>query len=78
MLTIGAFVLLLACVFGSYTVSGGSLDVLAEALPFELWTIGGAAVASFMMANSMHDLHSAASRRSSQVHLSRRTTTLIC
>jgi chemotaxis protein MotA len=55
MLTIGAFVLLLACVFGSYTVSGGSLDVLAEALPFELWTIGGAAVASFMMANSMHD-----------------------
>lgn len=56
MLTLGAFVLLLGCVFGSYTVSGGSLDVLAEALPFELWTIGGAAVASFIMANSMHDL----------------------
>src|ERR1700758_398177 len=56
MLTIGAFILLLGCVFGSYTVSGGSLDVLAEALPFELWTIGGAAVASFAMANSMHDL----------------------
>ena len=56
MLTIGAFVLLLACVFGSYTVSGGSLDVLAEALPFELWTIGGSAVAAFLMANSMHDL----------------------
>jgi chemotaxis protein MotA len=56
MITIGAFVLLLGCVFGSYTVSGGSLDVLAEALPFELWTIGGAAIASFMMANSMHEL----------------------
>jgi chemotaxis protein MotA len=56
MLTIGAFVLLLACVFGSYTVSGGSLDVLAEALPFEMWTIGGAAAAAFLMANSMHDL----------------------
>ena len=42
--------------FGSYLVSGGSIDVLVEALPFELWTIGGAAVASFVMANSMHDL----------------------
>jgi chemotaxis protein MotA len=56
MLTIGAFVLLLGCVFGSYIVSGGSFDVLVEALPFELWTIGGAAAASFIMANSMHDL----------------------
>jgi chemotaxis protein MotA len=56
MLTLGSFVLLLACVFGSYIVSGGSFDVLVEALPFELWTIGGAAVASFIMANSIHDL----------------------
>src|SRR6185436_627983 len=56
MLTIGSFVLLLGCVFGSYVVSGGSLEVLEEALPFEMWTIGGAAAASFIMANSMHDL----------------------
>jgi len=56
MIAIGAFALLLGCVFGSYLVSGGSLDVLAEALPFEMWTIGGAGVASFMMANSMHEL----------------------
>jgi chemotaxis protein MotA len=56
MLTIGAFMLLLACVFGSYLVSGGSFGVLVEALPFELWTIGGAAIAAFIMANSMHDL----------------------
>ncbi|MEJ0016585.1 MAG: flagellar motor stator protein MotA [Acetobacteraceae bacterium] len=56
MLTIGSFVLLLGCVFGSYLVSGGSLDVLEEALPFEMWTIGGAAIASFIMSNSMHDL----------------------
>ena len=56
MLTIGAFVLLLGCVFGSYIVSGGSFDVLVEALPFELWTIGGAAAASFIMANGVHDL----------------------
>jgi chemotaxis protein MotA len=56
MLTIGAFVLLLACVFGSYVVSGGSFDVLVEAVPFEMWTIGGSAVGAFIMANSMHDL----------------------
>jgi chemotaxis protein MotA len=56
MLTIGAFVLLLACVFGSYVISGGSFGVLIEALPFELWTIGGAAIGAFVMANSMHDL----------------------
>ena len=43
MLTIGGFVFLLVCVFGSYLVSGGSIGPLAEALPFEMWTIGGAA-----------------------------------
>jgi chemotaxis protein MotA len=37
-------------------VSGGSFDVLVEAVPFEMWTIGGAALASFVMANSVHDL----------------------
>jgi chemotaxis protein MotA len=56
MLTVGAFVLLLGCVFGSYVVSGGSFDVLIEALPFEMWTIGGAGIAAFIMANSMHEL----------------------
>ncbi len=56
MLALGSFALLLGCVFGSYIVSGGSFDVLVEALPFELWTIGGAAIASFVMANSMHEL----------------------
>jgi chemotaxis protein MotA len=62
MLAIGSFAFLLACVFGSYMVSGGSIDVLAEALPFELWTIGGAAIGAFVMANSMHDAkHSASS-----------------
>jgi chemotaxis protein MotA len=56
MLTIGGLVFLLVCVFGSYLVSGGSVAPLAEALPFELWTIGGAAIGSFVMANSMHDV----------------------
>ena len=56
MLTIGGLFFLLVCVFGSYLVSGGSVAPLAEALPFELWTIGGAAMGSFVMANSMHDV----------------------
>ena len=55
MLAIGAFVLLLGCVFGSYTVSGGSFDVLVEAVPFEMWTIGGAAIGIFVMSNSVHE-----------------------
>ncbi|HEY1930661.1 MAG TPA: flagellar motor stator protein MotA [Acetobacteraceae bacterium] len=56
MLPIGAFLFLLMCVFGSYLSSGGSTGPLIEALPFELWTIGGAAIGSFVMGNSMHDL----------------------
>jgi chemotaxis protein MotA len=56
MLTIGGFVFLLTCVFGSYLLSGGSMEVLIEALPFEMLTIGGAGVATFIMSNSMGDL----------------------
>jgi chemotaxis protein MotA len=56
MITLGAFAFLLACVFGSYLVSGGAVAPLAEALPFELWTIGGAAIGTFIMGNSMHDV----------------------
>jgi chemotaxis protein MotA len=56
MLTIGGLVLLFACVLGSYIVSGGSMEPLIEAIPFEMWTIGGAALATMLMANSMHDV----------------------
>jgi chemotaxis protein MotA len=56
MLTIGGLVFLLICVFGSYLTAGGSIEPLVEALPFELWTIGGAAVGTFIMSNSMHDV----------------------
>jgi chemotaxis protein MotA len=55
-LTIGGLVFVLICVFGSYLVSGGSLAPLVEALPFEMWTIGGAAIGTFLMSNSMHDV----------------------
>jgi chemotaxis protein MotA len=56
MLTIGGLVFVFICVFGSYIVSGGSMEPLIEAVPFELWTIGGAAIGTFLMSNSMHDV----------------------
>ena len=56
MTTIGGLVFVLVCVFGSYLLSGGSMGPLIEALPFEFLTIGGAAVGTFVMSNSMHDV----------------------
>lgn len=56
MLTIGGLVFLLACVFGSYLASGGSMEPLIEAIPFEMMAIGGAAIGTFVMSNSMHDV----------------------
>jgi len=56
MTTIGGLVFVFICVFGSYMMSGGSMEVLIEALPFEMLTIGGAAVGTFLMANSIHDV----------------------
>ncbi len=54
MITIGGLVFTLACVFGSFALSGGSVVAVARGLPFEMLTIIGAATGSFMMANSMH------------------------
>ena len=56
MLTLGGFGFLLACVFGSYLVSGGSVRPLIDSLPFEMLSIGGAALGTFVMSNSMHDV----------------------
>jgi chemotaxis protein MotA len=56
MLTLGGFAFLLICVFGSYLLSGGNVGPLAEALPFELLTIGGAAIGTVAMGNSADDL----------------------
>ena len=56
MIPLGGLGFLLACVFGSYLLSGGSMGPLVEAVPFEMLTIGGAAIGSFVMANSMHDV----------------------
>lgn len=56
MLTLGGFGFLIVCVFGSYLASGGSLTPLIQSLPFEMVSIGGAALGTFLMSNSMHDV----------------------
>lgn len=47
------FLIILACVFGSFIVSGGKIAVILEALPHEILAIGGAATGAFIVANSL-------------------------
>ena len=56
MFTIGGLVFLLLCVFGSFIASGGAIGPLVASMPFELLSILGAAIGSFLMANSIQDL----------------------
>jgi len=56
MLTLGGFAFLLLCVFGTYAISGGAISVLIEALPFEFLTVGGAAIGTLIMADSLHGI----------------------
>ncbi|MGH6945644.1 MAG: flagellar motor stator protein MotA [Geminicoccaceae bacterium] len=44
-------IIVLVMVFGGYTIAGGHLMIIFEALPFELIIIGGAGVGTFLMAN---------------------------
>ncbi|UAL09904.1 flagellar motor stator protein MotA [Caulobacter segnis] len=53
MFQIIGIVMLFAMVFGSYLMGGGKLDVIIEAAPHELMAILGAAVAAFLISNSM-------------------------
>ncbi|ACG79532.1 chemotaxis MotA protein [Phenylobacterium zucineum HLK1] len=53
MFQIIGIVLLFALVFGSYIISGGNMGVILHALPHEMMAIGGAGVASFLIANSL-------------------------
>jgi chemotaxis protein MotA len=58
MLQIGGLVVLFACVFGGFLLSGGSLESVIEAAPHELLTILGAAVAALLIGGSMYSLKS--------------------
>jgi chemotaxis protein MotA len=46
-------VLLFALVFGSFIMTGGNIAVILGALPSEMMTIGGAGIASVLIANSL-------------------------
>jgi len=56
MLQIGGIVILFACVFGGFLMSGGSLAAVIEAAPHEWLTILGAALAAMLIAGSMYKL----------------------
>jgi len=53
MFQIIGIVLLFGLVFGSFIISGGKIGVILEALPHEMMAIAGAAVAAFLISNSM-------------------------
>jgi chemotaxis protein MotA len=53
-IAIGGLLFTLFCVFGGFALSGGSINAVMNALPFELLTICGAAAGSFVIANSIH------------------------
>src|SRR5436190_8305884 len=53
MFQIIGIVLLFGLVFGSFIISGGNIGVILHALPHEMMAIGGAAIAAFLISNSM-------------------------
>ena len=53
MFQIIGIVVLFVAVFGSFLISGGKMAVVLEALPHELMCIFGAAIAAFLISNSM-------------------------
>jgi chemotaxis protein MotA len=46
------FVVIIVCVFGSFIISGGKMDIVLHALPHEMLAIAGAALGAFIVANS--------------------------
>jgi chemotaxis protein MotA len=53
MFVIIGWLVALACIFGVFIVHGGNMGVILKALPFEMTTIGGAAVGAFLANNQM-------------------------
>ena len=51
MFVIIGLIVTFGCVFGVFIAHGGNIDVLLEALPFEIITIGGAAAGAFLVNN---------------------------
>ncbi len=53
MFQIIGIITLFAMVFGGYLLAGGHMDVIIQALPFEMMMIGGAAIAALLTGNSV-------------------------
>jgi len=53
MFVIIGWVIALGCIFGVYIVHGGNISVILKALPFEMITIGGAALGAFLAQNQL-------------------------
>ena len=53
MFQIIGIVMLFAMVFGSYLLHGGKMDVILKTLPYELMAIFGAAIAAFLISQSL-------------------------
>ena len=47
------FLIILGCVFGSFIMAGGKMDIILHALPHEMMAIAGAALGAFIVSNSM-------------------------
>lgn len=52
MIPVIGLVLIFACVFGIYIVSGGKIEIILHALPHEMGMIMGAAIGAYMISNS--------------------------
>jgi chemotaxis protein MotA len=47
------FLIIVGCVFGSFMLAGGKMEIILHALPHEFMAIGGAAAGAFIVGNSM-------------------------
>ncbi len=47
------FIIILGCVFGSFIMAGGKMEIILHALPHEMMAIAGAAIGAFIVSNSM-------------------------
>ncbi|BDI60100.1 flagellar motor stator protein MotA [Qipengyuania nanhaisediminis] len=56
MFAIIGIVVLIVMVFGGYMLAGGSMGPILAALPLEMMMIGGAAIGSILIGNSMHEV----------------------
>lgn len=73
MLVFIGYIVAFGCIFGVYVMHGGNVSVLAQALPFEMLTIGGGALGAFLVCNQPKVLRATAKAIPAAVKASRHT-----